>query len=114
MMMEMLMLAADAWGALEPVRSAITSASIAWASDDEGGSGWLLLAGPASGLAVYWGLYRYYRNTDKSHNFEQETHVESQPITGGDVKVDEVRGTKRTSIPGANGRRFRDRVQRVQ
>ena len=81
---------------------------------DEDGGGWLLLAGPAAGAALYGFLFRYYRNTDKSHPFEKETRIESQPVTGTDAKVDEVRGTKRTSIPGSNGRKYRERVNRVQ
>lgn len=81
---------------------------------DDGDPGWLLLAGPAAGVATYTMLYRYYRNTDKSHSFERETLVEAQPVTGTDTKVDEVRGTKRSSIQGNNKRKYRERVQRVQ
>ena len=81
---------------------------------DGSGTGWLLLAGPASAVAVYTALYRYYRNTDKSHHFEAETLIESQPVTGTDAKVDEVRGTKRRSIQGNNKSNHRARVQRVQ
>lgn len=80
---------------------------------DEDGGGWLLLAGPAAGAALYGILFRYYRNTDKSHSFESETVIEAKPVTGTDAKVDEVRGTKRTSIPGSNGRKYRERVNRV-
>lgn len=83
-------------------------------TQDEGGGGWLLLAGPAAGVAVYTALFRYYRNTDKSHSFERETLIESKPVTGSDAKVDEVRGTKRTSIPGNNVSKYRERVQRVE
>lgn len=82
-------------------------------AQDEDGGGWLLLAGPAAGVAVYTALFRYYRNTDKSHSFERETTIESQPVIGTDAKVDEVRGTKRSSIQGNNVRSFRERVQRV-
>lgn len=82
------------------------------ASDSDGG--WLLLAGPAGGFALYAALYRYYRNTDKSHHYEGETRIESQPITGGDAKVDEVRGTRRSAIDGNNVWVHRQRVQRVQ
>lgn len=82
-------------------------------AQDEDGGGWLLLAGPAAGVAVYTALFRYYRNTDKSHSFERETTIESKPVTGTDAKVDEVRGTKRSSIQGNNVRSFRERVQRV-
>ena len=81
-------------------------------SDDNGL--WLLALGPAGASALYWALYRYYRNTDKSHSFERETLIESKPVTGSDAKVDEVRGTKRTSIPGNNVSNHRERVQRVE
>ncbi len=81
---------------------------------DEDGGGWLLLAGPAAGVALYGMLFRYYRNTDKSHSFERETTIESQPVTGTDAKVDEVRGTKRTAISGNNVKKYRDRVNRVE
>lgn len=93
--------------------SAHLGAVLANAQDEDGG-GWLLLAGPAAGVAVYTMLFRYYRNTDKSHSFERETVIESQPVTGADTKVDEVRGTKRTAIQGNNVRTPRERVQRVQ
>ena len=75
---------------------------------------WLLLAGPAGATALYWILYRYYRNTDKSHAFEQETTVKAQPVTGSDQKVDEVRGTQQTRIAGDNVREYRKRVARVR
>lgn len=81
---------------------------------DESGGGWLLLAGPAAGIAVYSMLFRYYRNTDKSHSFERETTIESQPVTGTDAKVEEVRGTQRSAIEGNNVSAYRQRVQRVR
>jgi hypothetical protein len=80
---------------------------------DDGGL-WLLALGPAGATALYWALYRYYRNTDKSHAFERETKVEAQPVTGSDGKVDEVIGTRETRIRGDNVRAYRQRVQRVQ
>jgi hypothetical protein len=82
---------------------------------DDGGL-WLLLAGPAGAAALYWALYRYYRNTDKSHAFERETTVEAKPVTGSerDSKVDEVKGTRETRIAGDNLRAYRDRVKRVR
>jgi len=81
-------------------------------SDDSGL--WLLLLGPAGATALYWFLYRYYRNTDKSHAFERETIVETKPVTGSEQKVDEVTGTRETRIPGDNVRAYRKRVQRNQ
>jgi hypothetical protein len=80
---------------------------------DDGGL-WLLLSGPAGATALYWALYRYYRNTDKSHAFERETKVDATPVTGSDHKVDEVKGTQRTRIEGDNVGAYRQRVQRVR
>lgn len=79
---------------------------------DDGGL-WLLLAGPASATGVYWALYRYYRNTDKSHAFERETAVVAKPVTGTDQKVDEVKGTRESRIKGDNVHAYRDRVERL-
>jgi hypothetical protein len=83
------------------------------AKSSEGGSLLLLALGPASAGGMYWGLFRYYRNTHQSHSFESETRVVSQPITGTDQKVDSVRGTTRTHIEGDNRSDHRSRVQRV-
>ncbi|MGB3067763.1 MAG: hypothetical protein WBC18_04425 [Ottowia sp.] len=75
----------------------------------------LLAIGPAGAAGVYWMLYRYYRNTDKSHYFERETDVNAQPVTGAeaDRKVNEVRGTQATAISGNNVGDYRRRVERV-
>lgn len=75
----------------------------------------LLALGPAGAAGLYWMLYRYYRNTEKSHRFEQETKVEAQAITGedADVKVDEIQGTQEASIRGNNVGAYRQRVRRV-
>lgn len=83
-------------------------------SDD--GSLALLLLGPAGATGLYWMLYRYYRNTDKSHAFERETKVEAKPVTGAerDHKVDEVKGTRETEIRGNNVRAYRTRVARMR
>lgn len=82
-------------------------------SDDSGL--WLLAVGPAGATALYWALYRYYRNTDKSHAFERETVVEARPVTGAqqDHKVDTVSGTQKTSIDGNNVGAYRSRVKRM-
>ncbi|NLC98117.1 MAG: hypothetical protein GX678_03450 [Actinomycetales bacterium] len=80
---------------------------------DGDGSLWLLLSGPASAVGTYWLIYRYYRNVDKSHGYEQETEIESQPITGADVKVGERNGTKDSSIQGDNKQSHRSRVKRL-
>lgn len=80
---------------------------------DDGGM-WLLALGPAGATGLYWALYRYYRNTDKSHDFEHETAIVAKPVTGSEQKVDEVKGTQETRIRGDNVRQYRKRVQRVQ
>lgn len=74
----------------------------------------LLALGPAGAIGLYWLLYRYYRNTDKSHSFEHETEIKAQPVTGtgDDYKVGEVTGTQETSIRGNNVGEYRKRVQR--
>ena len=77
-------------------------------SDDGGGS--LLLLGPAGATALYWFLYRYYRNTDKSHAFEHETKIEAKPVTGTDNKVGENNGTRESRIEDDNVREYRLRV----
>ena len=80
-------------------------------SDDSGL--WLLLAGPAGATALYWALYRFYRNTDKSHAFERETSIDARPVTGSDAKVGTITGTQATRIQGDNVGAYRMRVQRV-
>jgi hypothetical protein len=80
---------------------------------DDGGLA-ILLLGPAGATGLYWMLYRYYRNTDKSHDFEHETAVVAKPVTGSDEKVGEVKGTRATSVPGNNVSEYRQRVQRVK
>ncbi len=79
---------------------------------DDGGL-WLLAMGPAGATGLYWYLYRYYRNTDKSHSFEHETAVVAKPVTGSEGKVNEVEGTQETRIRGDNVSDYRKRVQRV-
>jgi len=81
-------------------------------SDDSGM--WLLALGPTGAAALYWAIYRYYRNTDKSHAFERETDVVAKPVTGSDRKVDEVKGTQRTRISGDNVQAYRQRVERIR
>ena len=74
----------------------------------------LLAIGPAGAAGLYWMLYRYYRNTDKSHHFESETEIKAQPVTGAgeDLKVDEINGTQEAWIRGNNVGDYRKRVQR--
>jgi hypothetical protein len=74
----------------------------------------LLLLGPAGGAGLYWLLYRYYRNTDKSHAFERETKVDAKPVTGSDTKVGTNNGTTDRNITGNNVGEYRQRVKRIR
>ena len=74
----------------------------------------LLLIGPAGAVGLYWALYRYYRNTDKSHAFERESKVDAKPVTGNDLKVGTNNGTQESRIKGDNVGEYRTRVERVQ
>lgn len=78
----------------------------------DGGLG-ILLLGPAGAGGLYWMLYRYYRNTDKSYDFEHKAAVVAKPVSGEDEKVGVVTGTRETHIQGNNVRSYRDRVRRV-
>ncbi len=75
---------------------------------------WLLAAGPAGAAATYWSLYRYYRNTDKSHAFERDTLIEAQPVQGGKERVDHISKTRDSDIDGDNSSDHRARVQRLR
>jgi len=74
---------------------------------------WILAAGPAGGAATYWALYRYYRNTDKSHAYERDTLIAAKPVTGNQEKVDHISRTRDSDIDGDNSRKHRQRVQRM-
>ena len=80
----------------------------------EDGGLWLLTLGPAGAGALYWAIYRYYRNTDKSHAFERETTVDAERVTGTESKVDQVEGTRETRIGGDNVKAYRQRVTRIR
>lgn len=88
-------------------------AAVVASSDGEGFLLALLAAGPAAGIAIYTTVYRRYRNQDKTHVFEHETHIEIAPVQGDDVKVDEVKGTRRRRIEGDVADQPRVRVRRV-
>ena len=80
---------------------------------DDGGLA-LLALGPAGGIGLYWALYRYYRNTDKSHAFERETKVDAKPVTGSDLQVGTNIGTRESRIKGDNVGEYRQRVERMR
>jgi hypothetical protein len=74
----------------------------------------LLALGPAGAVGLYWALYRYYRNTDKSHAFERETRVDAKPVTGSDSMVGTNNGTRDRRIKGDNVREYRRRVEKIR
>ncbi|AYF98232.1 hypothetical protein [Protaetiibacter intestinalis] len=80
------------------------------ASDDGGGVGWLLALGPVGAASFYWGVWRAYRNTDKSHSYERETEVVVSNMTGDDVKVGTNNGTQERHIRGRNSDNPRQRL----
>jgi len=86
--------------------------ALAQASDD--GILWLLAAGPAGGVATYWAIHRYYRNTDKSHAYERDTLIDAQPPQGGEERIDHIARTRDSDIDGDNADKYRQRVQRVR
>jgi len=96
---------------LTEVTSLLSTVATVAAEGDGGDLSWLLALGPAGAGGVYAGLWRYYRNTHASHDFERETRIQAQPATGNDAKVDEVKGTKKSNIDGSNETNHRQRVQ---
>lgn len=80
----------------------------------EGAPLWLLAAGPAGALGTYWALYRYYRNTDKSHAFERDTLIEPGQVDAVERKIDHISKTRETEIEGDNSDSHRSRVQRLR
>jgi hypothetical protein len=80
----------------------------------DSGLAWILAAGPAGAAGTYWSIYRYYRNTDKSHEFERDTIIDAQPVKGGEEKVDHISRTTDSDIDGDNSRSYRQRVQRIR
>lgn len=75
---------------------------------------WILAAGPAGALGTYWAIYRYYRNTDKSHAYERDTLIDAGPVQGGEQKIDHISKTRKSGIDGDNKGDFRERVQRLR
>lgn len=93
----------------------IVLSMVSASSGGDGGELAFLLAGPVTGGALYAAIYRYYRNQDKTHRFEQETLIERKgEITGDDRKVNEIKGTRESGIRGNNKGNHRQRVARIQ
>ena len=86
------------------------------ADSDSGAAGiaFPFLAGPAVFAAVYGGIYRYYRNTDKRHHFEKETEVAVGNLKQGDRKVGINNRQKSRTMSGVNSTDHLERVRRIQ
>ena len=79
----------------------------------DGVPAWILAAGPAGGAATYWALFRYYRNTDKSHAYERDTLIAAKPVQGSQQKIDHISRTRDSDIDGDNSSKHRERVNRL-
>lgn len=91
-----------------------TVMGIVMATSGDSAPVWLLAAGPAGAAATYWSLYRYYRNTDKSHAYERDTLIKAQPVQGSEDKVDHISRTRDSGIDGDNSDDHRERVERLR
>lgn len=72
------------------------------------------VAGPAVFAAIYGGIYRYYRNTDKRHHFERETKVSVGNLDAGDRKVGENNRQQSRRMRGRNSTDHLQRVRRIK
>lgn len=72
------------------------------------------LAGPAVFAAVYVGIYRYYRNTDKRHHFEKETEVAVGNLTRADRKRGTNNRQRSRTMSGSNQDDHLERVRRLK
>jgi hypothetical protein len=86
------------------------------ADSDSGAAGiaFPFIAGPAVFAAVYGGIYRYYRNTDKRHHFEKETEVAVGNLRSSDRKVGTNNRQKSRSMSGRNSTDHLKRVRRIR
>ncbi|MCT1384185.1 hypothetical protein M4D54_00815 [Brachybacterium sp. p3-SID1565] len=106
----MLPLLADAATAVDP-----TAVMILADSGDSGVVGLMFpfIAGPAVFAAVYGGIYRYYRNTDKRHHFEKETEVAVGNLRTGDRRRGSNNRQSSRTMSGANQDNHLERVRRI-
>ena len=87
---------------IELMPLAMKTATVLADSDSEGGIFYLLALGPAAAVFFYMTVYLRYRNTDKRHEYEHETHTEVADVKGYDRKVDHLRGLRHSRMRGAN------------
>jgi hypothetical protein len=94
--------------------SALLDLQVTVLASGDGAPLWILAAGPAGALGTYWAIYRYYRNTDKSHAYERDTLIAAQPVQGNEEKVDHISRTRDSDIDGDNSAKYRERVRRLR
>jgi hypothetical protein len=87
---------------------------LADSGDGAAGIAFPFLAGPAVFAAVYIGIYRYYRNTDKRHEFEKKTDVAVGNLRSGDRRVGTNKRQKSRSMAGRNSTDHLERVRRIR
>ncbi|WP_193105672.1 hypothetical protein [Brachybacterium sp. FME24] len=90
-----------------------TSMLLADSGDGAIGIAFPFVAGPAVFAAVYGGIYRYYRNTDKRHHFARETEVSVGNLDKRDSKVGTNNRQKSRTMNGDNSTDYLDRVHRI-
>lgn len=107
----MLPLLADAATAADPAAAMILAGS-----GDSAIAGLLFpfIVGPAVFAAVYGGIYRYYRNTDKRHYFERETEVAVGNLRTGDRRRGSNNRQRNRTMSGANQDDHLQRVNRIR
>ncbi|WP_083713758.1 hypothetical protein [Brachybacterium sp. P6-10-X1] len=97
----------------ELVADPATPMLLAESGDGAIGIAFPFIAGPAVFAAVYGGIYRYYRNTDKRHHFERETDVAVGNLRTGDRKVGTNNRQKSRTMAGENSTDHLQRVRRI-
>lgn len=90
-----------------------TALILADSGDGAMGLAFPFLSGPAVFAAVYIGIYRYYRNTDKRHHFEKETEVAVGNLTRDDRKRGTNNRQRSRTMSDANQDEHLDRVRRL-
>ncbi len=91
-----------------------TAMLLADSGDGAAGIAFPFLAGPAVFIAVYIGIYRYYRNTDKRHEFEKKTDVAVGNLRTDDRRVGSNNRQKSRTMSGVNSRDHLERVRRIR
>lgn len=88
------------------------------AEGGDDGTAAILLAPPVAVvvvfIAVYQGIYRYYRNTDKRFHFEEKTAVEAENLQSFDKRTESRKRLSSKYMDGSNESDHLQRVRRVR